>query len=53
MPLEATDQDQLDLAPAEAEEAPEQEKRGLLSSIPRNAIAVSALITRRCSGCAR
>jgi macrolide-specific efflux system membrane fusion protein len=37
MPLEATDQTQLDLAPAEADEAPEQEKRGLLSRIPRKA----------------
>jgi membrane fusion protein, macrolide-specific efflux system len=37
MPLDASDHDQLELAPAEADEAPEQEKRGLLSRIPRKA----------------
>ncbi len=37
MPLETTDQGHLDLAPVEADEAPEQEKRGLISRIPRKA----------------
>jgi membrane fusion protein, macrolide-specific efflux system len=37
MPLDASDQDQLDLAPAEADEVLEQEKHGLLSRIPRKA----------------
>ena len=37
MPLEATDQTRLDLAPADADEAQEQEKRGLLWRIPRKA----------------
>jgi membrane fusion protein, macrolide-specific efflux system len=35
MPLDASDQDHLDLAPAEAEDTSEQEKRGLLARIPR------------------